>query len=170
MPSKPHIACPGCGASVPDTDGPTHAYIGAAPGCWALFGEVLAREDSHARYWPAHRMTVDAYAAQHPGSPSRKSIPSVALHLISLYVQLEHGYDSEHAQRVIQRAAAHKQAYAWLDPPPSLGDVTVLDVHAAQNPTEHLQRVRAWGRAVWDAWAPHHATIRRWPQEQRHLP
>ena len=26
------VRCVGCGAPVPDIDGPTHAYIGASPG------------------------------------------------------------------------------------------------------------------------------------------
>ncbi len=38
------IACPGCGALVPYTPGPTHRYISAPPQCWALFGEVQSRE------------------------------------------------------------------------------------------------------------------------------
>ena len=37
------VLCPGCGASVPDVDCPVHAYIRSAPGCWQLYGEVLAR-------------------------------------------------------------------------------------------------------------------------------
>ena len=64
------IACTGCGALVPDTPGPTHRYIGASPQCWALFGEVLAREYSDFRYASVHQLTVDSYAAQHPGTPS----------------------------------------------------------------------------------------------------
>ena len=73
--------CAGCGALVPVTDGPTHPYIGASPGCWAIYGEVLAREYGEYAYPPVHRLTVDAYAAQHPGVPSRRSIQSVAIHL-----------------------------------------------------------------------------------------
>lgn len=168
MTNEPYIACPGCGASVPDTDGPTHDYIGAPPGCWALFGEVLAREYSDVRYWPVHHLTVDAYAAQHPGTPSRQAMQSVAVHLISLYLQIERGYDVERAQRAIQRAVANKQAYVWLDPPAPLGDVTVRDVHAASSPAEHVQRVKAWAAAVWNAWTPHHATIRRWAEHAQH--
>ena len=34
--------CVGCGAQVPKKQGPTHEYIGASPGCWELFGQLLA--------------------------------------------------------------------------------------------------------------------------------
>ena len=33
--------CGDCGARVPDVDGPTHRYLGAAPGCWAAYNDLL---------------------------------------------------------------------------------------------------------------------------------
>ena len=99
--------CPGCGTLVPDTDGPTHPYIGASPGCWAIYGEVLAREYGEYAYPPVHRLTVDA--AQHPGVPSQGSVRSVALHLISLYLILERGYEPERATAAIRDVLASGQ-------------------------------------------------------------
>jgi uncharacterized protein DUF5946 len=64
--------CPGCGAVLPPSSGPTHEYIGASPACWAVFGEVLAAEYGDRTFWPAHHITVDAYAAQHPGTDGRR--------------------------------------------------------------------------------------------------
>jgi hypothetical protein len=52
--SEKEIRCVGCGALVPDIDGPTHRYMAASPGCWALFGEVVAREFSDFRYARVH--------------------------------------------------------------------------------------------------------------------
>ena len=83
--------CAGFGTLVPDTEGPTLPYIGASPGCWAIFGEVLARECAEYAYPPVHRLTVDAYAAQHPGVPSRSSMQSVAIQVIGLHLILERG-------------------------------------------------------------------------------
>jgi hypothetical protein len=77
----PTSACPGCGLELPEHDGPTHAYIGASPACWALYGEL--------RYPPSHRLTVDVYAVQHPGGDERRAIQSVALHLMALCLVLE---------------------------------------------------------------------------------
>ena len=34
----------GCGAGVPDIDGPVHGYPDASPGCWDLYGPVLAKK------------------------------------------------------------------------------------------------------------------------------
>lgn len=68
------VSCIGCGAAVPSTDGPTHAYIGASPGCWACYGQVLTKEYSDYRFAPVHRLTVDTYAVQHPGKPERRAM------------------------------------------------------------------------------------------------
>jgi hypothetical protein len=77
------IKCYGCCTLVEDTNGATHEYIGAVAGCWAVFGEILAKEFNNPSYfYPAHRFTVDTYAVQHPGVPNRKSIQSVNVHLV----------------------------------------------------------------------------------------
>lgn len=160
LPSR--IPCLGCGALVPDTAGPTHRYLGASPGCWAVFGQVLAREYGEYRYPFAHRLSVDAYAAQHPGTPSPQTIQSVAVHLISLYSILERGFDARLAIRAMDQATRHKVAYVWLDPPTSLGSITVVDLAGARDATEHERVARDWARSVWQAWSPHRAAILRW--------
>src|SRR5512145_2280867 len=93
------IPCIGCGARVAEGSGSAHPYIGASPGCWALYGEVLAREYTDPRYGTAHQLTVDAYAAQHPGTPSPQSIQSVTIHLVGLYIVFELGRTSLQARR-----------------------------------------------------------------------
>ena len=160
--AQPCSPCPGCGGLFPDTDGPTHAYIGASPGCWAAYGEVLAKEYGEYRYPPVHRLTVDTYAAQHPGSPSRRSIQSVAGHLISLYVVLERGFDAKRATAAIREAVAQRSRFVWLEPPPTLGAFTVLDVARATDLAEHVRLVEQWANSVWDAWGERHETIRKW--------
>ncbi len=155
--------CPGCGALVPELDEPVHPYIGASPGCWALYGEVLGREyGDYTRYAPIHRLTVDAYAAQHPGESSPQAIGSVGAHLIRLYLILERGLPPERANAAMRWATRRKREFAWLEPPPSTGEVTVLDVLRVAEPDEHIRRVREWARSVWEAWSPHHETIRSW--------
>ncbi|HKA23670.1 MAG TPA: DUF5946 family protein [Candidatus Eisenbacteria bacterium] len=156
------ISCVGCGARVPDVQAPGHRYIGCSPGCWALFGEVLAREYSDFRYARVHGLTVDAYAVQHPGEPSAHAIASVGLHLQRLHWVLELGYDGVRATRVMQRAAERKRELTWLEPPAERGSMTVVDVQRATTPEEHVERVRAWAAEVWQAWSVHHETVRHW--------
>lgn len=156
------VLCVGCGADVPSSDGPTHAYLGASPGCWAVFGEVLAREFGELGYPDVHRLTVDAYAVQHPGQPSPQTIQSVAVHLISLHLVLERELSADKATKAIRWATTHKARFCWLEPPGSLGDLTVLDVHGAADLAEHTRCVTRWAESAWAAWSPHHDTIRRW--------
>ncbi len=156
--------CVGCGAPVPDVGGPTHRYMGASPGCWAAYGEVLEGEYAdYPRFAPVHRLTVDAYAAQHPGKPSPRSIGSVGVHLVRLHLQLERGLSHGKANAAMLHVSSRlKGDFVWLEPPARLGELTVLHVREAQDPDAHAERVRAWARAVWWAWSPHHETVRGW--------
>ncbi len=154
--------CYGCGAQVPESNGPTHRYIGASPGCWAVFGEVLAKEYEEYNYPPVHRLTVDAYPAQHPGEESKQTIQSFAVHLIGLQLMLDLNYDAHLTTKTISKATQKSPDYHWLDPPSSLGGMTILDVYEAENLKDHTDRVHIWAHAVWRAWQPHHGQIRAW--------
>jgi hypothetical protein len=154
--------CRGCRAVVPALDGPTDPYFGASPGCWAIYGEVLAREYGEYDYPPVHRMTLDSYALQHPGRPTRKSIQSVAIHLTSLYYMLERGLDAEQTTAAMRRLIPKQLEFHWLEPPPNFGPFTVLDVHETGDLMGHSRTVRLWGESVWEAWAQHHETVGRW--------
>jgi len=155
------IPCCACGAMVPDVEGPTHRYMASSPGCWAIYGEVLAREYSNALYAKNHRLTVDAFAVQHPGQPSRQAIRSVCLHLCSLCAVHEHGVPPHQATALLQELA-DRVDYEWLEPPSSLGVVTVADVHATSNPEAHLREVEAWAHSAWSAWRAHKDKINAW--------
>jgi hypothetical protein len=153
--------CPGCGAALPGVAGPTHAYLESSPACWAAYGEVLAREYSDAACRAVHRLTVDAYSVQHPGRPARQTIQSVAVHLIGLHLVLERSVTPDAATRAIRRAV-ESATYAWLEPPASMGAITVVDVVAAPTPAEHAARVDAWALSAWAAWSAHHEQVRSW--------
>lgn len=154
--------CVGCGALVPDIDGATHKYIGAPAGCWAIFGEVLAKEFSDIAYFSVHQLTVDAYAVQHPGTPSRQSIQSVGVHLVSLFYQLERGFDSSQIIKIRKRLSTRSEGFVWLEPPGSPGAVTILNVVKAKDAVEHEGIVREWAWVAWRAWSSHHEVVRQW--------
>jgi hypothetical protein len=134
----------------------------SSPGCWAAYGEVLAREYGSPAYFAVHPLTVDAYAVQHPGRPSPQSIQSVAVHLIRLCLTLEKGLAPSAALAAIQAAAKAKGRYVWLEPPASRGKVTVAGVRPARTAAEHKRLVESWAQSAWQAWSAHHAVIRGW--------
>lgn len=163
--------CFSCGGEYPDIKGPVHRYMKSSPGCWAVYGEVLAREYGNPEFFQVHRLTVDAYAVQHPGSTDRQSIHSVGVHLVRLCLFLEHGLSVENANHAMLEAATKKHRFAWLEPPESMGAITAADVAKAGSAAEHEALVRAWAQSSWDAWSFHHPTIRSWlPAEKKNTP
>jgi Family of unknown function (DUF5946) len=105
---------------------------------------------------------VDAYAVQHPGKPSPQSIQSVAIHLLRLYLILERGYTDASAAKAMPILARHKSSFHWMNPPPSLGDETVLHVWSANDPAAYTQAVWEWARSAWQAWSLHHERVGLW--------
>ncbi|MBN1271958.1 MAG: hypothetical protein JXB26_06765 [Candidatus Aminicenantes bacterium] len=162
--------CFSCGGEYPDIQGPIHRYMKSSPGCWAVYGEVLAREYSNPDYFQVHRLTVDAYAVQHPGSIDRQSIHSVGLHLIRLCLFLEHNLTPENANDAMLEAGKEKHNFIWLKPPGTFGNITAADVAKARDVSEHKKIVRAWAQNAWDAWSVHHNTIRSWLPAQQITP
>ena len=154
--------CFSCGGEFPDIEGATHRYMRSSPGCWAVYGEVLAREYGNPGYFGVHRLTVDAYAVQHPGSTDRQSLQSVGLHLVRLCLFLEHGLQEARANEAMLEASKNKRDFVWLKPPETFGELTAADVAKAGDAVEHKRLVRAWAQSAWNAWSDHHATIKAW--------
>ena len=156
--------CIGCNATVSDIVGPTHAYMGASPGCWKIYGDVLAREYGELRNPDFHRLTVDAYAAQHTGVESRRSTQSVALHLIALHMLLERELSPRFVTRRMSSMVELASKFRWLTPPLFTNTPSVLDVAIAQSAQDHEAATWRWAKGVWDAWAEHHETVRGWAE------
>jgi hypothetical protein len=134
----------------------------SSPACWAAYGEVLAREYSDPALADVHLLSVDAYAVQHPGRPSRQSIHSVGLHLVRLLLQLEHGLAAAGARAAMVKLEGHKHVFSWLEPPAVPGALTVAAVAPRAEPEAHRRAVRAWARSGLDAWSMHRPTFERW--------
>jgi hypothetical protein len=153
------IRCPECGALVSDVDGPT--YGTGAPGCWAVFGEITGREFSDPAYRAHRRSPIDAYAVQHPGSPSPRASKSAWVHLVGLCLVVERRFPVDAAVRAIARLASEPPDFPWLEPPTDRGSVTVVDVAAAGDVAAHVRAMQRWADSAWGAWAQHHPAIRR---------
>jgi hypothetical protein len=155
------VVCPGCGLTLPASDGPTHAYIGASAACWALYGELLAREYEDAELFARHQLTVDTYAVQHPGVEERRSAQSVGLHLMTLCLVLERGADPADGP-LLHRRLVKRPAWEWLEPPQPNGAMTVADVLTAMSAEDHRRLVGDWATDVWATWHVHHELVRMW--------
>lgn len=149
--------CIGCGAEVEKIDGAIHRYMTSAPGCWARYGDLLGVLSIAPGLQQARTMCVDAYAAQHPGTPNPQAIQSVAVHLLNLHDYLVAGRPVG-----IPRFIHHKGAFRWLKPPSFAECRTVLDVPIAGSAEAITPAARAWAESVWAAWAAHHAQVAAW--------
>lgn len=153
-------ACPGCGAMVPNVEGPTHAYIGASPGCWAAWGELQARSFASPAIAAVQPLAVDVYAVQHPGLAERRAIQSVWVHLVSLCLILEHGRLPADGIRAKQQLLAGARTFARLEPPAGRYVMTVLDVAAVTDPEAVSEAVRRWAEVTWETWRAHDPAVR----------
>jgi putative nucleotidyltransferase with HDIG domain len=154
-------ACPGCGGVFAAVEGPVHAYMTSSPGCWAAYGEVLAREFADPAWRASHRLSVDAYAVQHARNRDRRNRQSVAIHLLSLCALLERGIGDADARALLSRAARGAREWPTLSPPARF-ETTVADVALARDAAEHLALVRRWAESAWSGWAHEHARVRAW--------
>ena len=154
--------CPGCGVELgDDPGGARHAYLASSSGCWEAFGELLAREFGDPEYFREHRLTVDAYAAQHPGDDDPPQTQSVAIHLIGLYHALELGTHPAELLRITQQLTRSRRRWPHLVAPVAY-PLTVVDVLAARSAAEHVALVQRWARTTWECWSRHHDLVREW--------
>ena len=145
--------CPECGAAAPD---------GGGAGCQKVFEEILAREFGDYRYGRVHRLTVDAYALQHPAQYMR-SAKSYVAHLTGIRAALE-GDPTAATNRAVQQWLSRPRALTRPDHPPprQRGALTVVHVHEASGPDQHVHRVRAWAASTWEAWRDYHTMAKDW--------
>jgi hypothetical protein len=150
-----------CGLILPRVDLPTHAYLGATAGCWALYNELHAKqyEGFGAR---SEIRVIDAYAVQHHGKPERRAIQSVNAHLVALYLQVEKGYNDAQVNTALQRVLRFADQFVWLAPPPPNGTLTVADILKAETPEEQAAAIEAYARDIWRSWQVHRSTVLKW--------
>lgn len=153
--------CPGCGAVFEAVDGPTHRYMISSPACWRAYGELLAAEYSTPALMATHRLSVDAYAVQHPGGQSRQAIQSVGLHLARLLVQLDRPMPPRETNDVMLEFGRRKHTLQYLGPPNSF-DFTMADVAPHIGAETHGETVRYWAQSALSSWREHHAYIEAW--------
>ena len=133
----------------------------SAPGCWALYGSILASSTA----WAAGgdvtgaQRVVDAYAVQHATNSDRRNRQSVARHLMSLCASIEHGVSGAHLRRLIGDWT-HRD-YPLLVPRPTAFAVTVRDV-ADAGVRSRPAIVDDWAASAWATWSAHHDTVRAW--------
>lgn len=172
--------CPGCGALFPPYEGPTHRYIGASAGCWAVYTWPAASLDPDATDLVARSQIPDivvpiptsresssldslfgdAYGVQHHGEDSSQAVQSVAGHLLNL-----HGIISGRTTRhgwALARALRMRGVFHKLEPPALGSALTIRHLFRGGGvliPATRTQYVLS----VYEAWMSiHRSTVERW--------
>ena len=136
-----------------------HAYYNCSAECWAVYGEVLSAEYSHATiFGQVHQLTVDSYAVQHAGGEHPDK--SIDIHLAGLHLTLVRGIHPAHLPPHLQRLAERVASWPHLSAPKITWRLTVFDVAVVAGELEsHTRVVRAWANEVWQAWSADHAAV-----------
>lgn len=171
--------CQGCGTFYPPYDGPTHRYIGASAGCWALFtwsvttGDFGATELLSRSRIPETPVEIpgcndslldsllgDAYGVQHHGDESPQAIQSVAVHLLNLY-----GIIAGRTTRPgwpIGRALRTRGVFQKLGSPPLGRALTIRHLFPGGGVVIPVTRTQ-YVLSVYAAWMSlHGSTVERW--------
>lgn len=168
MSDPTYETCPGCGALLPRSSGPTHRYIGASPACWGIFTALANAGKPPLAPDPFTLLLTDAYAVQHPGTPSEQAIQSVAVHLLTLYGVLVRDLPPGQALWLRKRALRGKrdtrrERFYWLEPPAFAGSITVADIVQATTPATRTAQAKRYINSTWETWASvHKDTVVQW--------
>lgn len=159
----------GCGAVLPVTNGPIHAYMQSSPACFAAFNTLLAAEYSSSNLRDALRLTVDTWAVQHPGTQKdRRAVQSVALHLARLMLQLTSPRPPRETNAVMLDFVQHKKTLRPLMVPVEFR-VRAIDIAPFAGTSFHTSKVRESAEATWLDWSDAHQYIRSWVTEYASL-
>lgn len=150
--------CPGCKVELPGKSLEPDRQFNASGECRDLFNQLSYYTLAHGEPRFIHQHAIDAYEAQHAkttGSPI-----SAAFGLAGLCLALERGLNGRQVQRMHMRMGNRSKQWPRFLPPPSVGDVTVADVMAAQPGPLRDERILDWCRSVWDAWRDQQQAVR----------
>jgi hypothetical protein len=157
------VTCNGCRSQfyqeVESNENP-HPYIGASHACWFLYSQILAKEFENQDYFAIHRVTVDAYAAQHIGDQTdRRARQSANLHLIALWLFFEEKKSVTTILEFLKKATAIKRDWPVINAVKQPSWITVQDVALAQTAEQHVLVVTQWGKSVLAAYTDQHDEI-----------
>lgn len=150
-------ACPSCGwDSTTGTDG-VEASFPASAACYNAYLELSVYNVERARWDYLHQQAVDAYAAQHPGPPTKPI--SVWFALVGLHLALDQGRTGRQVQRAHMQLGRHKRAWPPLRPPADLRCTTAGDVIRQLPGDDRDAAILRWASDVWSCWADTHHLI-----------
>ncbi|WP_222913235.1 DUF5946 family protein [Natrinema sp. SYSU A 869] len=92
------------------------------------------------------------------------------VHLVGNTLKLKRKVPTVEATEVLDRLVdCHSDELPRLESPADYGDMTVVDVAAADDLDEHSKLVLEWAHSAWAAWEHHHERSKSGPSSGRPL-
>jgi hypothetical protein len=132
-------------------------------GCQELFTQLGVRAFKGYLYARFHRMTVDAYALQHPARYCA-SAKSLMAHLGGLCCTFDYA-DEPRVHAALLRSLNGKPALEKPELPVSRGALTIAEALRAPDAPSYGEHVERWARCVWKAYEDLHPFARGWIQK-----
>ena len=148
--------CPGCGLKLKSKSLSDNKRFNASGACFELFNELSGYTLSNNDERFVHQLVVDAYGAQHAGSPTKNI--TVIFALIGLCLVVEHGYTGHQVQLLHMRIP--KQEWPKLKPPHKKV-MTIKDVLSVSDYHQMEILIYSWVKSVWALWEAQHNYIRQ---------
>ena len=143
--------CVGCGGLFENKDGVIHDYMLSSAACWEQYGQILAREyQDPILFASSHRLTVDAYALQHPGLKNeRRAYQSVRIHFISLHLIFAYGrshLEATNALKILSSKSFNPLPFYSSD-----FGITAKNVVESEL-GDHALEIEKWARCAYESW------------------
>jgi len=114
---------------------------------------TLARGDSAF----IHQHVVDAWAAQHADSSTKRV--GLAFALVGLYLHVEREFSGRQVQRVHMALSRHGRSWPSFPLPRERGTLTAVEVMATPEGAERDGAIDAWCASVWTAFGESHRAV-----------
>ena len=121
--------------------------------------ELCAYALTHGGKQFIHQHVVDAYAAQHVSKDTKPVAMAAAL--IGLFLSVERGYTGRRVQLVHMQLGNKMKAWPLFEAPEKPARLTVMDPLSVPSGPERDDKIKEWGRAVWEMWRERHAEVER---------
>ena len=157
-------SCPGCGLLHEPADLDRPQDLLASGECAQEYAAAASCFYADPGLVPLRQHVVDAYACQHPLATTRRGVQTTALCLMTLDLVVECGLDVALGSALHQEMVRTRPAFVALPAPDLSATLTYRHLDSAASPQARGRQAREWAESVWQAWAAHHAQVRRWNQ------
>jgi hypothetical protein len=147
-----YVVCPGCRNKLPDRNLDLNNKYNASGECFEKFNDIAVYNFFKNDKNYIHQVAVDAYVAQHSGTPTTNK--ATVLALIGLYLYVVREYKGNKIQIEQMRIAKLQNDWPRFEVHTNINEITVLDVlNESAVGDKREEMIKKWAKYVWDCWS-----------------